>query len=163
MPWSLASSPLPRGQTETTGSTGPAAAPGIVRTMPRTLSAMTNNRRYRAMAVAAAFLAGCAWAPTRDDRHPPRDRSSPLVRSERPELDLASLRAQVREAHNRIRAGAKLPPLTVSEKLQAAAQSHAQDMAARRTMSHVGTRRSSPFDRIKSLGYQYRRAGENVA
>jgi uncharacterized protein YkwD len=67
------------------------------------------------------------------------------------------------EAHNRIRAEHKLPSLAVSPKLRSAAMAHARDMAERHKMSHKGSDGSNPFDRIGRVGYDYRRAGENVA
>jgi uncharacterized protein YkwD len=79
------------------------------------------------------------------------------------DFDAKAACEEVVKAHNRIRAEAKKPALAVSAKLQAAAERHAKDMASRDKMSHTGGDRSSPFDRIKAEGYQYRRAGENVA
>jgi uncharacterized protein YkwD len=70
---------------------------------------------------------------------------------------------QVFKAHNRIRADAKLPALEISRKLQASAQRHANDMAAHDRMTHKGSDGSSAIDRIKHEGYDYRRAGENIA
>ena len=67
------------------------------------------------------------------------------------------------KAHNRLRAEAKLPPLEVSTKLQAAAEKHAKDMAAHGKMTHKGSDGSSAIKRIVAKGYNYRRAGENVA
>ncbi len=65
--------------------------------------------------------------------------------------------------HNEIRAAAGQPLLAVSAKLQAAAERHAKDMAAREEMTHKGRDGSTPIERIKKTGYAYRRAGENVA
>jgi len=115
------------------------------------------------LAVLPAGVAGCAAAAVRDDPPSRGDRTAPAARRDRDEPDLARLRAEVVEAHNRIRAIAKLPALETSERLQAAAQAHAQDMAARRKMTHQGSRGSRPIDRIKAKGYPYRRAGENIA
>lgn len=67
------------------------------------------------------------------------------------------------KAHNRLRAEAKLPPLEVSSKLQAAAERHAEDMAAHGKMTHKGSDGSSSIHRIVAKGYKYRRAGENIA
>jgi uncharacterized protein YkwD len=115
------------------------------------------------LAVSAAVVVGCATVPARSQPPAPAGQASSRTEKASPEPDLADLRAQVVEAHNRIRGAAGLPTLSVSDKLQAAAQAHAQDMAARQKMTHVGKRGSSPFDRIKSQGYPYRRAGENIA
>lgn len=67
------------------------------------------------------------------------------------------------EAHNLERGRRGLPPLAVNESLSAAAQKHAEEMAARGRMSHRGFDGSSPFRRMERAGYSYVRAGENVA
>jgi uncharacterized protein YkwD len=77
--------------------------------------------------------------------------------------DLAALRAEVLAAHNRIRAEAKLPPLSVSAKLQAAAEVHAKDMAAQKKMSHTGSDGTTVLERTKARNYRYYRVGENIA
>jgi uncharacterized protein YkwD len=79
------------------------------------------------------------------------------------EFDPKTACGEVLEAHNRLRAEAKLPRLVVSAKLEAAAERHARDMAAQGKMTHRGSDHSDPIDRIKATGYQYRRAGENIA
>src|SRR5262245_33499890 len=101
---------------------GRSGIPGMIR---RTCS----QSHVWALAVWTAVVAGCASAAVRDDPPSPGDRTAPAARQDRDELDLARLRAEVVEAHNRIRAAAKLPALETSERLQAAAQVHAQDMA----------------------------------
>jgi uncharacterized protein YkwD len=77
--------------------------------------------------------------------------------------ELEELNTRIVEEHNRIRTERKLKKLTVSRTLTAAAQAHAEDMAARRKMSHTGGDGSSSSERIKARGYRYFRAGENVA
>ena len=77
--------------------------------------------------------------------------------------DPESVQDRLVKAHNRIRAEAKLPALTVSRKLQAAAELHAHDMASMGKMTHTGSDGSKSAERIASQGYHYRRAGENVA
>lgn len=66
-------------------------------------------------------------------------------------------------AHDRERAAAKLPPLTLEPALNAAAKVHADDMAAHHKMTHEGSDGSTPFDRIKRQNYHYQSAAENVA
>jgi uncharacterized protein YkwD len=85
-----------------------------------------------------------------------------LLLAAAPEDDKALLRAIV-EAHNRERAAKKLPPLSVEPKLALVAQGHASDMAFHQKMTHDGSDGSSPFDRIKRSGYNYKTAAENVA
>jgi uncharacterized protein YkwD len=77
--------------------------------------------------------------------------------------DLAALVAEVIEEHNRIRAEAGLNALKPNAELEAAAKAHADDMAARAKMSHIGADGSSPKDRIDRTGYQYQTVAENVA
>lgn len=67
------------------------------------------------------------------------------------------------DAHNEIRAEAKLPPLSINPKLEAAAKVHAHDMAEHTTMSHDGSDGSTPAKRITREEYRYRACGENVA
>lgn len=78
-------------------------------------------------------------------------------------FDVKAACAEVLGAHNRIRTEAKLATLAENAKLRAAAQRHAQDMAAQGKMTHTGSDQSEPADRIKAAGYRYRRMGENVA
>jgi uncharacterized protein YkwD len=67
------------------------------------------------------------------------------------------------DAHNKARADAKLPPLTLDAKLTAAARRHAEDMAEHEKMSHDGSDGSKPDERVKGAGYHFVRTGENVA
>jgi uncharacterized protein YkwD len=110
-----------------------------------------------------AVGAGCTFVPTLANPLSSQDPSPSATEKAADDTDLAKLRDQVVAAHNRIRADAKLPPLTISPKLQAAAEAHARDMAARGQMTHTGKNGSRPIDRIKAQRYPYRRAGENVA
>ena len=90
-------------------------------------------------------------------------RSQTAQNQSKAEFDPDAACEEVVRAHNRLRAEAKLPSLAISDKLTAAAQRHAQDMAAHEKMAHKGSDGSSPIDRIKAEGYDYRRAGENIA
>jgi uncharacterized protein YkwD len=90
-------------------------------------------------------------------------RAESTVQQAAGEFDRKAACDEVVRAHNRLRAEAKLPPLAISSKLTAAAERHANDMAAHEKMNHKGSDGSSPIDRIKAEGYPYRRAGENIA
>jgi uncharacterized protein YkwD len=114
-------------------------------------------------AVSAAIVAVCAAAPEQSEDRRSRGIGVPSPRESDHERELESLKILVVEAHNRVRTGARLPTLEVSERLEAAAELHAHDMAARRQMTHKGRKGSGPFARIKAQGYPYRRAGENIA
>lgn len=53
--------------------------------------------------------------------------------------------------------------LVSSDALQRAALSHAEDMAARRTLSHAGRDGSTPGERATRSGYRWRAVAENIA
>jgi uncharacterized protein YkwD len=131
---------------------------GIMNSLARTL------RRHLLVSAWVMAATGCAWAPVRPgpvwSRDDPPDRAP--ARTISPE-ELEDLRTRLVEAHNRIRLDARLKKLTVNRKLMAAAQAHAEDMAARRKMTHKGGDGSSSSERIKARGYRYFRTGENVA
>jgi uncharacterized protein YkwD len=115
-------------------------------------------------AIVATTLVGCAWLPA----WPERALQAGIVQDASPakkskEFDSKAACDEVIKAHNRLRAEAKLPPLAVSTKLQAAAERHAKDMADMGKMTHKGSDGSSSIHRIVAKGYKYRRAGENVA
>ena len=121
------------------------------------------SRGFSILSACTAALVGCASAPIRSAPFSPFNRPEKPAPKASPADNLEDLRLEILEAHNRIRVDAKLNKLSVSKKLQAAAQAHAMDMAANRKMSHRGSRGSTLTDRIKAQSYRYRRAGENVA
>jgi len=54
-------------------------------------------------------------------------------------------------------------PVTLSDKLNAAAAVQAKDLAAHGPLSHTGSDGSSPADRVGRFGYAWKTVGENVA
>ena len=109
-------------------------------------------------------LGGCVAAPTWSDRAIDSGQTASARRAvQSTEFDPKTACEDIVKAHNRLRLEAKLPSLVVSRKLQAAAELHAKDMAARKKMTHKGSDGKSVVDRITALGYRYRRAGENIA
>ncbi len=133
----------------------------------------TANRARAVPRTEPAPVERVTWVDEPDD---PIDQTPPAVADpapDRPGHEFAPIEpapsippateAEVYEAHNRIRLAAKLPRLQPSQKLEAAARRHAEDMARSKAMTHSGSDGSTPFDRIKAAGYVYRRAGENVA
>ena len=113
--------------------------------------------------VSATVFGGCAWVPTWTGRVSYAGDAKESAGPGPDEFDAKAACDAVIKAHNRLRAEAKLPPLDVSTKLQAAAEKHAKDMAAMGKMTHKGSDGSSSIQRIVAKGYKYRRAGENVA
>jgi uncharacterized protein YkwD len=55
------------------------------------------------------------------------------------------------------------PPLILAPTLERAALEHSQDMAAHDDLNHTGHDGSSPADRVRRTGYQWRLIGENLA
>ena len=55
------------------------------------------------------------------------------------------------------------PSLSVSQKLNKAAEGHARDMARKKYFEHRGSDGSQPKDRVIRAGYQPRLTGENIA
>jgi len=74
-----------------------------------------------------------------------------------------ALRAQLLALYNQARAANGLPPLAHSPILEAAAQAHADDCAARGWGSHTGSDGSRASQRIARAGYAGRFSGENWA
>ncbi len=63
---------------------------------------------------------------------------------------------------NAARAANSLPPLTSSDKLNAAAQNHSADMACNNFLSHTGWNGSTPDSRIAAAGYSASLVRENI-
>ncbi|MFJ2663927.1 CAP domain-containing protein [Nocardia fluminea] len=74
-----------------------------------------------------------------------------------------SLRVEVLDLVNRERAGGGCGPLRANVQLQAAAQSHSDDMAARGFFEHVNPDGVGPDGRIEAAGYSWSTVGENIA
>jgi uncharacterized protein YkwD len=54
-------------------------------------------------------------------------------------------------------------PLTMDQKLLAAAQGHSRDMATNNFFDHIGSGGSTVADRASAAGYGWGRVGENIA
>src|SRR4051794_17245954 len=76
--------------------------------------------------------------------------------------DLSSTEKEVLKLINKERAKEELPALKPSAALNKVARAHSANMAKQGKMEHE-LDGQSPFDRIKSSGYKYRFAGENIA
>lgn len=72
-------------------------------------------------------------------------------------------RAAVIAAINAIRTGLGLSPVTANPRLQAAAQGHACDSAARGRMDHRSSDGRQMQDRVDAQGYDWRELAENIA
>lgn len=77
--------------------------------------------------------------------------------------DLSAMKATTLSQINGQRDAKGLAPLQLDETLDQAAQSHACDNAQTGVMSHDGSDGSDLGQRLDRVGYDYRRAAENVA
>jgi uncharacterized protein YkwD len=80
-----------------------------------------------------------------------------------PAKGLSTQAVQVLQLTNSERAKAGCKALTVSSKLTTAAQAHSADMAKNNYFAHDSQDGTSPFERIKQAGYNFRAAAENIA
>jgi len=103
------------------------------------------------------LIGGCNDSPTR----PVGGGDSGTV--EPPPDCEATFAQQVFNLVNLERAAADVPLLEIDTRLVAAAQDHADWMAASGIMSHTGEGDSSPADRAAAAGFPYVMLGENVA
>jgi uncharacterized protein YkwD len=107
-------------------------------------------------------------APTTTERPPSTTTTSaPQTTTTRPTTTTAAPAPsgpaeQVVELVNDVRADVGCEPLTVDDKLGAAAQLHAEDMSARDYMDHVNPEGMDPQDRAAAQGFTDP-VGENVA
>jgi uncharacterized protein YkwD len=76
--------------------------------------------------------------------------------------ELSKQEKEILDLTNRERKNKDLPPLRVNSVLVKVARGHSQNMAKQEKMDHVLDGKN-PYERIKSAGYRYYHAGENVA
>ncbi len=74
----------------------------------------------------------------------------------------AQHQGQIVDLMNRDRAARGLAQLTVNDRLIAAAQRSANDLAAHNFLSHQGSDGSTFSQRISAAGYRWRLVGENI-
>jgi uncharacterized protein YkwD len=118
-----------------------------------------SNPRHRDLGVGAAWLDGVPvyvllLGVSSADAFAGRTRS---LRD--PERARAALLAAV----NRERKARKLPPLHSDPTLEAAAQSHADDMLARSYYGHASLGGALAMERVRRAGYDAEQVGENIA
>ncbi|PZV06933.1 MAG: hypothetical protein DCF32_08640 [Leptolyngbya sp.] len=91
----------------------------------------------------------------------------PAAIAQRPSTTAAQTNAAIAQEILRLvnieRQRVNAPPLVLNDKLTAAAQRHAQDMATSRRMSHTGSDGSTMRSRIDATQYNWSTIGENVA
>jgi uncharacterized protein YkwD len=103
------------------------------------------NRRAFLILSSAAAIAGCTTTST--------ETATKLGPDGTPLLDSV----------NALRKAAGAPELELDAKLNAAAATHAQDMALQNRPWHFGSDGSSPIDRVRRVGYDGRLVGETLS
>lgn len=78
-------------------------------------------------------------------------------------VTLKTTEKRMLDLHNKARTDRGLPRLCVHPALQKAARAHSADMINRDFFSHTNPSGQTFTARIKSAGYNYRTAGENIA
>lgn len=87
-------------------------------------------------------------------------RSTPLSPEEVAGLDLQE--AEILTMVNQERARAGLHPLRFSPRLAVIARGHSYDMAIRRYFAHNSPEGSTPAQRVRGVGIEYRQMAENI-
>ncbi|HEY4575725.1 MAG TPA: CAP domain-containing protein [Thermoanaerobaculia bacterium] len=77
--------------------------------------------------------------------------------------DLGRVRAAILAAVDAERKKAGVPPLRANDRLDQAAQRHAQDMLARHYFAHESPEGETVRERARAAGYDWRAIGENIA
>lgn len=67
------------------------------------------------------------------------------------------------DAVNALRQSSAVPPVELDPRLNAAAATHARDMAVQNRAWHFGSDGSSPLDRVQRAGYQGQMLGETIS
>jgi uncharacterized protein YkwD len=104
-------------------------------------------------AALACLLAVAACAPTGGGGGGPRLTAA----------DEGPIRLRQLDAVNAVRAQAGLPPVQLSAELNAAAETHARDMAVQNRAWHFGSDLTSPRERAFRAGYRGEIVGENIS
>jgi len=111
-------------------------------------------RAFIAALLGLSLLAACT----------PRDAGGPAGGVPRlTEADAGPIRLRHLEAVNALRIGAGLAPVQMSAQLNAAADTHARDMAVQKRAWHFGSDLTSPRERAFRAGYRGEIIGENLA
>ncbi|AUC53516.1 MAG: CAP domain-containing protein [Sagittula sp.] len=122
------------------------------------------NRRAFLILSSFAALAACTTspAPTGGGGVGPDGRPLPRVYRIGPG-QRGQIEYRMLDAVNALRQASGAPALTLDNKLQAAAATHARDMSVQNRPWHFGSDGSSPIDRVQRVGYTGRLVGEAIS
>lgn len=120
-------------------------------------------KRRAFIALASAYaLAACTTTPSGPPQMGPDGKPLPKV-YRIGSGDTGRIQYRMLDAVNALRQSAGAPALTLNSSLNAAAATHARDMAMQNRPWHFGSDGSSPIDRINRAGYNGRLVGENIS
>ncbi|MFB7663194.1 sigma-70 family RNA polymerase sigma factor [Kitasatospora sp. NPDC056138] len=149
---------------------GPAAAPSAV---PSSASASPSPSGAPSSAAPSSAApsptsspsssAGASSPTPSPTRTATRTASSPTAAPAIRQTAPSSIQQQVIDLVNTERSKAGCGPVRNNSKLQAAAQGHSDDMAARNFFDHTNPDGAGPQARIEAAGYQWSTWGENIA
>ena len=121
-----------------------------------------NRRSFVALASVAALTACAAPAPTTSTALAPDGKPLPKVYRISP-AEAGKIQFRMLDSVNALRNSAGAPEVTLDAKLNAAAATHARDMAIQNRPWHFGSDGSSPVDRVQRVGYAGRLVGETIS
>ncbi len=121
-----------------------------------------NRRTFLALSSALA-IAACTTAPVETpNRLGPDGRPLPKVYRIGPG-DRGKIQYRLLDSVNALRQAAGAAPVSLNAQLNAAAATHARDMAVQNRPWHFGSDGSSPIDRVRRVGYPGRLIGEDIS
>ncbi|GAB4284136.1 MAG: CAP domain-containing protein [Roseovarius sp.] len=77
--------------------------------------------------------------------------------------ETATIQFRMLDAVNALRAAARVGPLQLNARLNAAAATHSRDMSRQNRPWHFGSDGSSPLDRVRRVGYAGALVGETIS
>jgi uncharacterized protein YkwD len=120
-----------------------------------------NRRSLIALTAASGLVAACAPAP---EPRPLGADGKPLPQVYRiGSDDTGRIQFRMLDSVNALRQTAGAPALSLNAQLNAAAATHARDMAVQNRPWHFGSDGSSPIDRARRVGYPGRVVGETIS
>ena len=122
------------------------------------------NRRALIALSAAAAMAACTTTPSSTTETRLGPDGKPLPRVYRiTALERGKIQYRMLDSINALRQSAGAGPVQLDSNLNAAAATHANDMALQNRPWHFGSDGSSPIDRARRVGYQGRVVGETIS
>lgn len=125
------------------------------------MAIMMTRRHVILNGFGALALSACA-APGPSVMLGPNDAAPPVLYRIDPE-SLPRIQFRTLDSVNSLRSAAGAPPLRLNAELNAAAETHARDMALQNRPWHFGSDGSSPIDRARVAGYPGTVLGENIS